>query len=137
MAGTLAVYPGSFKPFHEGHQDIIDQALKVFDSIIILRCINKNKPQELLEIPKFIWDKGGDIIPQEFCYDILVEWLSYRPEVTHVIRGLRNSTDFEYEKSMLYNNQDLGLKIPVVYFIADRSLTHISSSAIREIESFK
>jgi len=54
-------------------------------------------------------------------------------QASAVIRGLRNGADLQYETNMQYWNEDLGLEIPVVYFICDRKLSHISSSMIREL----
>ena len=59
----------------------------------------------------------------------------YKP--TAIIKGLRNSADFEYEKIQQYWNEDLGMKIPTIYIISNRNLTHISSSAIRAIEKIR
>jgi phosphopantetheine adenylyltransferase len=59
---------------------------------------------------------------------------TYHNDIVAVIRGLRNGADFEAEKCMQYWNEDLGLLIPQVHLISDRSLVHISSSAIRQIK---
>jgi phosphopantetheine adenylyltransferase len=57
--------------------------------------------------------------------------------VDGVIRGLRNGSDLQYETNQQYWNEDLGISVPTVYFICDRNLGHISSSAIRQIATFK
>ncbi len=66
-------------------------------------------------------------------YDDLVKELNAEA----VVRGLRNGTDLQYEMNQQYWNEDLGLNVPIVYFITDRKLSHISSSAIREIKCLK
>jgi pantetheine-phosphate adenylyltransferase len=105
-----ALYPGSFNPWHQGHQDILEKAKKVFTHVDTLKVT-----KEIGLLSEYIKDKGYDII----------------------IRGLRNASDMEYEKNLQYWYEDLGLKIPIVYFICDRNNTHISSSVIRSINELK
>lgn len=93
-------------------------------------------------------NEGSDKI-QVHCFGgLLVDYVkrqiaalpATRPDKPHdvfLIKDLRNGIDFEYEKSMLYWNEDLGLTIPTFYVISDRKLTHVSSSAIRGLEKFK
>lgn len=138
----IAVYPGSFNPWHEGHSDILIKSLNVFDKVVILISKNENK----------ILDSSG-VLSQELLN--MLDLLQHSVEIkylenntlladhcknnnyTAVIRGLRNSNDLEYEKNMLYWNEDLGLNVETVYFISDRKLSHISSSAIRGINGIK
>lgn len=119
-----AIFPGSFNPWHEGHQDILDQALKVFDKVIVAQGMNRKKdPPEGLCLKQ-------DRVEVIFYHGLLVDILKkYRADV--VIKGLRNTTDFEYEKIQQYWNEDLGIQIPTYYIISNRNLVHISSSAIR------
>jgi len=122
-----AIYPGSFNPWHEGHQDVYDKASKLFDEIIILSPAS-GKVIDLDNFPKgykYFYFKG-----------LLVEAIErHNPDA--IIRGLRNGYDLQYEMNQQYWNEDLGLTIPVVYFITDRKLSHISSSAIRELKKHK
>jgi len=130
-----AIYPGSFNPWHQGHRDILNKALKVFDKIIIAiygegkHVINPidftytyNLPHDL-EVIKFNKKLLKDVIDK------------YKP--TAIIRGLRNGNDLQYEMNMQYWNEDLGIKIPTVYFISDREVAHISSTIIRELDEIK
>ena len=70
---------------------------------------------------------------------LLSAFITDHPEldISAVIRGLRDANDFEFEKKQQYWNEDLGILIPTLYIICDRKLSHISSSAIRQIEKFK
>jgi len=123
-----AIYPGSFNPWHKGHRDILDKALKIFDKVIVAQFgYDKNLPDELYN------RKDVDV----FVFDNLLPELLKHKKVDAVIRGLRNGMDLQYEQNLLYWYEDLGMKIPVVYFVCDRNLAHISSSAIREIDKIK
>ena len=68
---------------------------------------------------------------------LLVDFVETIPEASAIIRSLRNGDDLQYEMNQQYWNEDLGLTIPVVYFMCDRSLSHISSSAIRQITKIR
>ena len=147
---NVAVYPGSFNPWHDGHTDILRKSLKCFDHIVI--AIGQNPEKELgLETEaraKRLEAKLSDFKENVTCYvfeGLLVNFvknlndsISPQQRVKAVIRGLRNGHDLQYEMNQQYWNEDLGLTVPVAYFICDRTLSHISSSmvkAVRKIES--
>lgn len=133
-----AIYPGSFNPWHKGHQDILDKALQLFDKVIIAIASNpeKNKTptsEECLLELKSCRNVKVEIIPEGM---LLVDFIKDR-SIDAIIRGLRNGNDLQYEQNMLYWNEDLGLEVPTVHFICDRKLGHISSSAIRGLNGIK
>jgi pantetheine-phosphate adenylyltransferase len=136
----IAFYPGSFNPWHEGHEDILAKALKVFDKVIILRLTNSEKKDANEELQ---FEESNNVEFYEFK-DMMLNiaignallHLNIKDAQYAVIRGLRNSQDLEYEKAMQYWNEDLGLAIPTFYIMSDRKLVHISSSAIRAIRKF-
>lgn len=145
----IAVYPGSFNPWHEGHSDILRKALQVFDKVIVGSGRNPDKT---------VWDYNLDRLcedfREEYCHcdangdtriivwhftGLLVEHikdLETKYKIDAVIRGLRNGDDLQYEMNQQYWNEDLGLAIPTVYFICDRKVGHISSSIIRALRKF-
>ena len=154
-----AIYPGTFNPWHEGHEDILDKALCVFDHVFIGRGINPAKAFETFNqhgvnfygregvIRKYVdiqeksftnsmqrvKEKWGSTVCLVVFPGLLADFV--KEEGFHaVIRGLRNGADLQYEMNQQYWNEDLGLEAPVIYFITDRKLAHISSSAIRQIE---
>ncbi len=141
---TVAVYPGSFNPWHEGHSDILFKAGQVFDKIIIARGVNPEKPDPAEELDKQmkllhkVLDTGikPEFVEVRYFEGFLADF-AYEVQADAIIRGLRNGNDLEYEKSQQYWNEDLGLAIPFVYFICDRKNSHISSSMIRAVERIK
>jgi len=128
----LGIYPGSFNPFHKGHEDILVKALKIFDKVIILQSKNQaGLNKDFLKIAiKY------DNVECGFFKGLLVDVVK-QLKPTAIIRGLRNGYDLQYETNLQYNNEDLGIDIPFVCFICNRNNSHISSSSIREILSFK
>ena len=155
---SIALMTGSFNPWYDGHEDIVVKALEIFSKVIILQANNPDK-----KISDISWSKlqneikwfgknvkGGESRIQLVQWDgLIVDYIKDHnintpisgqwnpPVISAIIRGLRNSHDFQYEMNQQYWNEDLGLKIPIVYFITNRNLQHISSSAIRLIEKFK
>jgi len=133
-----AVYPGSFNPFHEGHKDIILKALKIFDQIVIARGINPEKKTSKFEMSKDFtnWCQYGkqnaQIVYQEFTGTLKDLVDEVKPDA--IVRGLRNGDDLQYEMNQQYWNEDVGIEVPFVYFVTDRKLSHVSSSAIRMVE---
>ena len=137
---TVGIYPGSFNPWHKGHEDVLKKALQVFDQVLIVEGTNPEKQTTYFHLPDEIKETYGDRVIVGGFSNLLVdaiESFSHQYNIVAVIRGLRNGSDLQYEMNQQYWNEDLGLKIPVVYFITDRSLSHISSSAIRGIERVK
>ena len=141
----VAIYPGSFNPWHKGHQDILQKALQVFDVVYVCFCHNPDKEKRTdidnraHELQLKLNENYGDKAIVQLWSGLVVDNIkSFGENVIHaVIRGLRNGHDLQYEMNLQYHNEDLGLKIPVVYFVTDRVLSHISSSAIRQINKFK
>ncbi len=128
------LYPGSFNPFHKGHRDIFDKASKL--GTVILAKYGKNYEIKQnwndLIADKYIFSGDNPITVYGFK-NLLVDLVKkIKPDA--IIRGLRNGSDLQYEMNMQYWNEDLGIKIPTIYFICDRSLSHISSSIIRNIK---
>lgn len=137
-----AIYPGSFNPWHKGHDDIVKKTLQIFDKVVIAKGVNLEKG--LLPVHT----SDGDLDPA-WCdrfgkgklevvnfEGFLVDFIKGK-NFFAIVRGLRNGHDLQYEMNQQYWNEDLGLKIPVVYFITDRNLAHVSSSAIKTIEALK
>lgn len=132
----VAVYAGTFNPWHRGHQEVVEKALQAFDQVIVAQGFNpmKNNNNEL-RVPKSLTEQyDGRVIVTSFT-TMLVDFLKTVP-VDAVIKGLRSTIDFEYEKAQQYYNEDLGIHVPVYYVIAGRDTQHISSSAERAVKAF-
>ena len=138
MSNTLkkiAVFPGSFDPITLGHVDIINRALPLFDTIIIAIGSNAEK--------KHMWSlqqrkaaietlfKNNDAI-KVATYQGLTTNFCKKQGAQHILRGLRNSTDFEYEQSIAQANDKVN-GIDSVFIIARPEYGFISSSIVRDI----
>lgn len=150
-----AIYPGSFNPFHEGHLDVLNKGLRIFDCVHVMFGTNpeKQQPPRLNDTYLFLLENGFKNYSQNHNHFIMEDKISGKyihlyyfngllkdniPEkATAIIKGIRDTNDFLYEQKMQYWNEDLGITIPTVYIISDRELVHVSSSAIRSLEKFK
>lgn len=129
------LYPGSFNPFHEGHLDILKKTMKISDKIILAG----HKKISFSPKAKVVTDKCYQYVDKVsiITFKGLLVDLIKKVKPNAIIRGLRNGSDLQYEMNFQYWNEDLGLNIPIIYFITDRSLSHISSSTIRKLECIK
>lgn len=131
----IAVFPGSFDPITLGHVDIINRALPLFDTIIIAIGSNAEK--------KHMWSlqqrkaaietlfKNNDTI-KVVTYQGLTATFCKKQGAQYILRGLRNSTDFEYEQSIAQANDKVN-GIDSVFIIARPEYGFISSSIVRDI----
>jgi len=136
----VAIYPGSFNPWHEGHEDILEKALKVFDRVIIAQGINPDKKISEVRAPSSaLYGKFPGRIQMAKFTGLLVDFIKQHPEfqISAVIRGLRDGKDLDFERVQQYWNEDLGIEVPTVYFVCHRSLVHVSSSAIKMVQTFR
>jgi pantetheine-phosphate adenylyltransferase len=130
----VAIYPGSFNPWHKAHEHILRKALEVFDKVYVARGINGSKPKSDTPLPD-LSAYGGYVEVIEF--EGTLADLTHKLGADAVIRGLRNIFDFYEEKDNQYWHEDLGLMVPIFYVISSRELSHISSKAVRIVEKFK
>ena len=132
----VAVYPGSFDPITNGHLDILSRACCIFDKVIVLVAVNPNKrsnfsPEERVEMIK---EATKDFNNVEVLSDSgLTVKFAKEHGATHLIRGLRAVSDFEYEFQLASANEFLDASIDMVFFMARGDKTFISSSAIMEM----
>lgn len=129
-----AIFPGSFNPWHEAHEHVLQKALLVFDKVYVARGVNGSKPKSDTPLPKLeLYENQVEVI--EFTG--LLADLVAKLEVDAVVRGLRNVFDFYEEKDNQYWHEDLGLIVPIFYVISDRGLSHISSKAVRIVDKLR
>jgi len=132
----IAVFPGSFDPITIGHKNIVERALPLFDTIIIAIGTNAEKTT-LFSIDERISqiNNAFNEYPQvvvEYYSGLTIDFCKQK-EARFILRGLRNTLDFEYEKSISQMNKDLSGGIETVLFFTDAECTCISSSAIRDL----
>ncbi len=128
------LFAGSFDPFTKGHEAVVNRALQLFDEIIIAIGINSTK-QGFFELEKrkthitsLIKDKSVRIV----SYEKLTVDLCNEEGASHLVRGLRDSKDFSYERSIAHMNETIS-GIHTVFFLTDQEYAAINSSIVREI----
>jgi len=128
----IAVYPGSFNPFHKGHYNILQKAEQIFDKVIIARGINPGKDKASYDFPEIL--KYRQIASYEGLLTDFISSLGY--DVT-IIRGLRNGSDLQYELNQYRYLQELSDKsINLIAIFCDMEFEHISSTGIRQLEKY-
>ena len=132
----IAIFPGSFAPFSVGHQSIVDRALPLFDKIVIAIGINSEKNlyfsiEERLEWITTVYGKNPKI--EVKAYEGLTVDFCKKEKANYILRGLRDSHDFKFEKNIAQMNKELNTNIETIFIITPPQLSHISSSIIRDI----
>jgi pantetheine-phosphate adenylyltransferase len=136
----IALFPGSFDPFTRGHEDIVLRGLKVFDEIIIAIGYNSQKSSRYFPIEMMVERINGifkaDDRIKVLTYSELTAELARRLGARYLLRGLRNTTDFEYENSVAQVNRHLNADLESVFLITSPQFASISSSIIREVHRY-
>ena len=145
----IALYGGSFNPFHVGHLNVVEKAENIFGkgNVVIAIGINPEKNKELDPEVRAIADEARRqeietktnrkvIIYKTFLHELIEEYETQGYKVI-LIRGLRNGDDLAYEDNQLKFIRDFKKDINVVFLRCDEQYEHISSSAIRNLESFR
>jgi pantetheine-phosphate adenylyltransferase len=132
----IAVFPGSFDPITIGHVSLIKRAAKIFDKVIIAIGVNTSKNKLFPIEVRISWIKDVfknnrkievmefDGLTVDFCKNVGAKF---------IIRGLRNASDFDYEKTIAQLNSELNKDIETVLLISKPKHSHISSTIVREI----
>ena len=131
-----AIFPGSFAPFTIGHQSIVDRALPLFDKIIIAIGINGEKNQyfsieERMSWIELVYKNSPNIEVKR--YEGLTVDFCKKENANYILRGLRDSHDFKFEKNIAQMNKELNNKVETIFIITPPEISHISSSIIRDI----
>ena len=136
---TKALYSGSFDPLTMGHMDIIERAAKLYDELTIGIIVNPSKKamftlEEREEMLKEVL-KDYDNVNVDHFSGLLADYVN-RNGFEVVVRGLRNTTDFDYEMQMVQVNDRLfNDSTETVFLMADPRYSFISSSVVREVSS--
>ena len=137
---TTAIYAGSFDPFTLGHLDIVKSGAEIFDQIIIGVTYNIEKNSFIpIEDRVHLIQEAVKSIPnvEVLSYEGLTVNFAREKNVSILLRGLRNSADFEYEKELAQVNEKLDKNIKTVFLMTKPEHSFISSSAVRELVRLK
>ena len=136
MIKKTAVFPGSFDPITTGHESIIRRALPLFDEIIVAIGINATKSMH------FPPEKRKEWIEQLFAAEPGIKVITYtgltvelckKLKANYILRGLRTSADFEFERGIAQMNKAMVNSVETVFLLATPELSAISSTIVREI----
>ena len=135
----IAIYPGSFDPVTNGHLDIVERGLKIFDKIIVAILYNPSKEylfnlEERLEMLKDCLIKFKNVEIDSFD-GLLVNYAAHR-KAHAILRGLRAMSDFEYEFQMALMNRRLNREVQTVFLMTGLRWIFTSSSIIKEAIQF-
>ena len=136
MDKKIAIFPGTFDPFTLGHHDIVTRGLKIFDKIFI--AIGNNPKKERYFNVDLIKNKIENLYANNSKLDVinynkLTASLAKDLCANFILRGLRNTTDFEFENSISQINKDINTKLESVFLITSPNLAPISSTIIRDV----
>jgi len=134
-----AVYPGSFDPITNGHVDLIERAICIFDKLIVLVAEQREKSplftmEERIDMVKEV-TKGYDQVTVDRGSGITVEYVR-RQGASIIVRGLRAISDFEFELQMALMNRKMDSEIETVFLMPSLQYSFIRSSLVKEIASF-
>lgn len=134
----IAVYPGTFDPITNGHVDLIERAVRVFDSVIVAIAANTKKQ------PAFTLEERVDLATQVLRIHPSVSVVGFESLLTEfakqrgaqvILRGLRAISDFDYEFQLAGMNRHLASDLETIFLMPSENYSYISSSLVREIAS--
>ena len=129
----VAIYPGSFDPITNGHLDVLERALKIFDKVIVLVAINPNKKSRFTAEERVAMIKEAtanmDNVEVDSSDGLTVAYAKSHG-AKHLIRGLRAVTDFEYEFQLTSANEFIDHEIDTVFLMSTAEKSFINSSYI-------
>jgi len=139
LSPSVAVYPGTFDPITNGHLDILERSLAVFDTVVVTIApnIRKNPLFTTDERIGFIRDalpQYGDRLEYAVFEGLLVDFCRHRG-ARCIVRGLRALADFEYEFQFAHMNRRLAPGVDTVFFMTDERNHYVSSSLVKEVAS--
>jgi pantetheine-phosphate adenylyltransferase len=136
MSKKIAVFPGSFDPFTIGHESVINRSLPLFDEIIIAIGTNTRKQahfplQSRMEMIREVFRDRPQITV--ISYSGLTVEFCKRHNAKYLLRGLRTSADFEYERVIAQTNKAMYPELESVFLLTLPEHTHINSTVIRDV----
>lgn len=139
LSASVAVYPGTFDPITNGHLDILERALAVFDKVIVTIAPNIRKSplftvDERMQFIRDALPQYGDRLEYAVFEGLLVDFCRSRG-ARCIVRGLRAMADFEYEFQFAHMNRRLAPGVDTVFFMTDERNHYVSSSLVKEVAS--
>ncbi len=132
----IAVFPGSFDPITIGHVDLVRRAAPLFDKIIVAVGVNSQKQTLFPLEQRLAWLRtvfAHDDKVEVDHFDGLTAHYCERVGARYLLRGLRNASDFDYEKTISQLNHIIGQGLETIFLISRPAYSHISSTIVREI----
>ncbi len=135
----IGIYPGTFDPITNGHLDIIERAVLLFDKVIVAVTTNPAKSplfsiNERIEMITSVIQSMENVEVDSFD-DLLVNYALSKNAIA-IIRGLRATSDFEYEFQMALVNRKLSDRLVTVFLMPNEKYTYLNSTIVKEIASF-
>ncbi len=132
----IAVFPGSFDPITTGHVDLVRRALPLFDEIVVAIGVNSQKQTLFSVEERKQWIQkvfeGEPRISVDVFQGLTVHYCK-KVDAHYLLRGLRNASDFDYEKTISQLNHIVGDDVETLFLISAPEFSHISSTIVREI----
>ncbi|MGJ1496683.1 pantetheine-phosphate adenylyltransferase [Sphingobacterium spiritivorum] len=137
----VAVFPGSFDPVTLAHQDIVLRALELFDRIIVAVGTNSTKQgllstDDRVAILQEVFAEVSDRVEVTTYKGLTVDYCRHAG-ANYILRGLRNTNDFEFEYAIAQNNKHLAPEIDTIFLMSTSGLGHISSTIVRDVTLHK
>ena len=128
------VYPGSFDPITVGHLNIIERASKIFDEVIVLimKNVSKHGMFSYIEREKLVKLAISDLNNVKLLIDY-----KQKHDIDTIVKGIRNSIDFQYEENMALINKKIDPKIDTVFLLSEPQYLMVSASNVRELLTYK
>ena len=132
----IAVFPGSFDPITVGHVELVKRAVPLFDRIVVAVGVNSQKSYLFDLEQRMSWLRDVFVDEERITVDSfegLTAHYCKRIGARYLLRGLRNASDFDYEKTISQLNEIVGEGLETIFLISQPSYSHISSTIVREI----
>ena len=135
-----ALFPGTFDPFTLGHLDLVERGLEIFDELVIAFGVNTGKKHLFSLEQRRSWVE--ELFQSEkrvkvMEYDELTALFAARIDAKFILRGLRTTQDFTYEKQIAYVNEDLAPEVRSVFIMSDLKNSSVSSTIVRDLIVYK
>lgn len=136
----IAIFPGTFDPFTNGHLDIVNRGLQLFDEVIVAIGVNANKKHlfslaQRTELLNALFDNSPHA--KVAHYEGLTAKFAEEQGAQFILRGLRTTQDFTYEQQIAYVNEDLTPNVKSVFVMSNQINASVSSTIVRDLIRFK